>query len=132
MVVVAAGGTAAGSYRNKMAGPRCRVDARSSRDARTSIPSGAKRAIYLSPSFSTASSHACFRALLRHNGLHIDRLSDGSFFTAAPTGAVVQGYAPPPPQAAQAVGTTVAPPPYTPPPQTVQAEVVAAAPMDRK
>ena len=42
MVVVAAGGTAAGSYRNKMAGPRCRVDARSSRDARTSIPRGAK------------------------------------------------------------------------------------------
>ena len=56
-------------------------------------------------------------------------------YTAAPTGAVVQGYATPPPQAAQAVGTTVAPPPYsssvTQPPQAV-AEVVAVAPMDRK
>ena len=52
-------------------------------------------------------------------------------YGAASTSAVVQGYATPPPQAAQAVGTTVAPPPYTPP-QAVQAEVVAAAPMDRK
>ena len=50
-------------------------------------------------------------------------------------GGVVQGYATPPPQAAQAIGTTVAPPPYTAMPQSPQAavaEVVAAAPMDRK
>ena len=46
-------------------------------------------------------------------------------------GGVVQGYATPPPQA---VGTTVAPPPYATAatPQAVQAEVVVAAPMDRK
>ena len=52
-------------------------------------------------------------------------------YAAAPTGAVVQGYATPPPQA---VGTTVAPPPYATAatPQAVQAEVVVAAPMDRK
>ena len=55
-------------------------------------------------------------------------------YAAAPTGAVVQGYATPPPQAVNVVGTTGAPPPYgavTPPPQAV-AEVVAVAPMDRK
>ena len=48
--------------RNKIAGAAVARRARSSRARAPRLPRGAKRAIYLSPSFSTASSHAFSRA----------------------------------------------------------------------